>query len=109
MVDAYECLDDRRQSEAEDQRPSDLPGHYRAMPSACGSPCTMFTAERPPVRRSSTARAGNGLAVLFRPRRSPRSPTSRWSEGRCGAVATGRIVILAGTHRVPDSSVTTWD
>jgi len=23
MVDAYECLDDRRQSEAEDQRPSD--------------------------------------------------------------------------------------
>jgi len=78
---------------------------HRAMPSACSSPCTMFTAERPPVRRSSTACAGNGLAVLFRPRRSPRSPTSRWSEGRCGAVATGRIVILAGTHRVPNSSV----
>ena len=36
-----------------------------AMPSACSSPCTMFTAERPPVRRSSTAGAGNGLAVLF--------------------------------------------
>jgi hypothetical protein len=70
-----------------------------------------------------------GLAVLFlTPRRSLRSPTPPWSEAWGGAgsrqagpelaswhgrsigwsAATGRIVILAGTHRVHNSPVNRW-